>query len=295
MGDVGRASKAFFENRLDPAALDLLNSYRRFRLNCLQTSLRLIREACPPRNVLMSARLKRLTSVYRKMRRSHKSTPINQMDDIIGFRIICQTLRDVERFGIRLRSRLQATIKDYLVEEHSVGIGYRAIHGVVRFDQPLQEKSFRVRFEVQIRTWYQHLWACWCESHGEQAKEGFINVVRDDDVEKKKLEFRACSNAVKSWEISHPEYVQNPLPHFSDPYNIAIAWLQSKRNHSFAPFFNDLDRATNYLNYLEAQSDIQPLLLIGIADEQNLQTLLTQTHPNFLSSSSLDPQYWLPG
>ena len=216
------------------------------------------------------------------------------MDDIIGFRIVCQTLTDVENFGVRLESGLGARLKNYLVEEHGAKIGYRAIHGIVRFHQPLQERQIQVRFEIQIRTWYQHLWACWCESHGEQAKEGFANAAGNDDAEEQKRELRAYSNEIKNWEISYPKEVQEVLPYFSGPYNVAIAWIHSKNNYGFEPYFSDTGSAVNFLNHLERQSGIQPLLLVGIADEPKLRTLLTQTHPNFTSGSSLHPRHWLP-
>ena len=176
MGDIRRATTRFREDPDNLKTRDVLNSYRKFRLNCIRTSLRLLKNSRLPDKVLVSARLKRLTSIQRKLRRSQVPAPLNEMDDIIGFRVICESLEEAVELGERIKNRLAANIKDYINREHVLGLGYRAIHGIARFKQPLQDKSVSVRFEIQIRTWYQHLWACWCESHGEQAKEGYPNA-----------------------------------------------------------------------------------------------------------------------
>ena len=44
----------------------------------------------------------------------------------------------------------------------------------------------------------------------------------------------------------------------------------------------------------ETLVDTEPLLLVGVAEDRDLEELLRRTHPNFMSSRSLDPQYWMP-
>ena len=294
MGDIRRATTRFREDPDNPTTREVLNSYRKFRLNCIRTSLRLLKNSRLPDKVLVSARLKRLTSIQRKLRRSQISAPLNKMDDIIGFRVICESLEEAVELGGRIKNRLAANIKDYISQEHVLGLGYRAIHGIAKFKQPLQDNAVSVRFEIQIRTWYQHLWACWCESHGEQAKEGYPNARPGGDTYNKKLKLRDWSNRLRGWENSHPDHVQKNLPGFSGPYNLAIAWFNSLDGYSFDLFRNDVSGAVSHLNYLEALVDTEPLLLVGVAEDQDLKELLRLTHPNFMSSSSLDPQYWMP-
>ena len=294
MGDIKRATGKFRDDPGDPVALDVLNSYRRFRLNCIRTSLLLLKDSGLPDKVLVSARLKRLKSIYRKLRRSEVTAPLNVMDDIIGFRVICESLEDAVRLGGRIGSRTDTTIKDYIKEEHPAGLGYRAIHGITRFDQPFRNRTVKVRFEIQVRTWYQHLWASWCESHGEQAKEGYPNAQPGDHIWGKKLKLRQCSDGLCDWEKSHPATIQQNLPSFCDPYHVAIAWFNSMKEYNFTPFWNDISGAVNHLTYLEKRLDSDPLLLVGVAEDQNLESLLRQTHPNFMSGRSLDPQYWMP-
>ena len=217
------------------------------------------------------------------------------MDDIIGFRVICESLEAAVGLGGRIEKNIAANIKDYISQEHVLGLGYRAIHGIARFNQPLQDRNVSVRFEIQVRTWYQHLWACWCESHGEQAKEGYPNARRGDDTYDKKRKLRDWSKRLCDWENLHPDHVQKSLPGFSDPYNLAIAWFNSLKDYNFDLFRNDVSGAMSHLNYLETLVDTEPLLLVGVAEDRNLEGLLRLTHPNFMSSGSLDPQYWMPG
>ena len=294
MGHVERATQTFRDNPSDLETRDVLNAYRRFRLNCIHTSLHMLKDSCLPDRVLVSARLKRLRSIYRKLRRSQILAPVNRMDDIIGFRVICETLEEVIALGSRVEDNLKATMKDYIKDEHIAGLGYRAIHGIARFDQPFQDGAVRVRFEIQIRTWYQHLWACWCESHGEAAKEGYPNVRPGDESFGKKLKLQDRSNQLRDWEDAYPRKVQKELPIFTDPYSVAIAWFNRQQDYGFDPFWKDITGAVDHLHYLESQIDVEPLLLVGIADSLDLKSLLAQTHPNFMSVGSLDPQFWLP-
>ncbi len=218
------------------------------------------------------------------------------MDDIIGFRIVCESYGAAVSFGERIQQKLPgARVKDYLQEEHPSGIGYRAIHGIVKFDQPFLDKKLSVRFEIQVRSWYQHMWACWCESYGEQAKKGFRNVENDDE---KTLELigrlREISTRIAKWEVSNPDTVQETLSTLSDPYNIAVAWFNSQGKYYFHPFRRDILAATRDLEYLETKPDIEPLLLVGVTDVSDLRKLLLKTHPRFMQKSFPDPEYWMP-
>ena len=153
-----------------------------------------------------------------------------------------------------------------------------------------------MRFEIQIRTWYQHLWACWCESHGEQAKEGFTNKERSDwkAVEAMKRELIDYSRAVARWEEVHRGKLQQRLPPFVDPYNLAVAWVDPPERYEFYLCGTDIATAVKRLRYHESQRGLQPLLLVGMADSPELKGVFTRTHPNFVAGQSLDPQDWMP-
>ena len=303
MGDIRRASAVFREDRGDVAALQQINAYRRFRLNCIRTSLSLLDDVGLPSNVLVSARLKRLRSIQRKMVRSRIrgiKAPVNEMDDIIGFRVICSSPEVAEGFAARVSVLPRARTKNYLHSEHAAGLGYRAVHGIVRFDQPLHDNTVTVRFEIQIRTWYQHLWACWCESYGEHAKEGFPNWQQRVDHERVSqviAELRAAAAHIRELEVADPTGVQKTLPAFAGAGSVALSWMRDGY-FSFEPFWADVQGAAARLEYLEGLRETNPLLLVGVtnrAAKSELRALLTDTHPNVLSAGNLHPRYWLPG
>ncbi len=298
MGDIGRASRKFSEDSGNIEAREVLDSYRQYRLNCIRTSLSLLKKADLPERVLISARLKRLESVYRKMRRNpDKPPPLNGMDDVIGFRIVCESFNDAVALGERIENKVPARTKNYIKDLHEAGIGYRAIHGIARFGQPLGDAHVTVRFEIQVRTWYQHLWACWCESYGEQAKEGFRNTERTDreTVERQKEDLNDRSRRVAAWEEIHREERQADLPSLTNPYSLAVTWVKPPDDYGFLACGTDIDLAVKNLHYLEGQRGFRPLLLVGVADSPHLKSVLIRTHPNFMGGMSLDPQHWLPG
>ena len=298
MGEVGRASRAFLEDRYNRKARNVLDSYRHFRFNCVRTSLSLLKKADLPQRVLISARLKRLESVYRKMRRAPDNPPpLNTMDDVIGFRIVCESFKDALDLGDHIRNAVPARTKNYVVEPHIAGIGYRAIHGIARFHQPLGDGHVTARFEIQVRTWLQHLWACWCESHGEQAKEGFCNTERADRDRVVSLIERLsdCSRRIAAWEEENPKEIQKEMPQLTDPYHLAVAWMNPPADYRFLSCGVDSVAAVRNLRYIEEQGGLRPLLLVGVADGPRLESVLMQTHPNFVGGGPLDPQHWLPG
>ena len=295
MSKVGRASREFSKDFGDVRAREVLESYRQYRLNCIRTSLFLLRKSVLPERVLVSARLKRLESVYRKMQRT-PDIALNGMDDVIGFRVLCESLDEAVALGGRIESEVPARTKNYIETVHGVGTGYRAIHAIVRFGQPLGDGHVTARFEIQVRTWYQHLWACWSESFGEQAKEGFRNAEHVDagEVERLKRDLNDCSRRIAGWEEAHSAEPQAQLPPLTEPYNLAVAWVKPPDDYGFVPCGTDVDAAVRNLGYLEEQRGLRPLLLAGVADSPQLKNLLTRTHPNFVGGMSLDPKDWLP-
>lgn len=55
MGQIGKASREFSEDSGDGRAREILDSYREYRLNCIRTSLFLLRKSVLPQRVLVGA------------------------------------------------------------------------------------------------------------------------------------------------------------------------------------------------------------------------------------------------
>ena len=307
IGDIRRASQSFREDRENLEAIEVLNSYRNFRLCCVQTSLRLLNRLELPEHVIISARLKRMKSIYRKLVKSEmikkgSSADASNIDDVIGFRVIFRSLHELQSTVQKIQETnhgdVKVRIKNYLDEEHPIGHGYRGVHVIIHFEQPFsEERSFKVRFEVQLRTYYQHQWACWCESMGDQAKEGFLG--RRDEPEAKKVlkELRKISDKVKRWEDCNKTTLQPNKKGFPFP---SFSWLGNKfvvcRENGDENFdtYPSIEEAFTWLIYYEKKG-VEALLILGTAEsEGEMKSYFRETYFYTLFGFFPEPEHWLP-
>lgn len=292
MGDIRRASQAYRNRSSDPVAIEVLQGYRQFRIRCIETSLEIIDELPLPEHVLISARLKRMKSIRRKLTRSSESTDVGNIDDVIGFRLIFRSFADLLAVVDAVHARPDIRVKNYLEEEHPNGHGYRGAHAIFRFKQPFMEgKNFTVRFEVQLRTYYQHQWACWCESWGEQAKEGYLNRRNDPEIIERVGEFKSISDRVKSWEENNRDTIQGNNISFPVSKDIrrrfAVVWPNGD-----VDTHDESVGAFNGLIHLEEQR-LDALLLLGLSG-RDVARHLKETHYNFLFGEFFPPEIWMP-
>ena len=292
MGEIARASGKYKLDRYDIEAKDILQSYREFRVCCIETSLGILKQINLPKHVLVSARLKRMESIYRKLQRSRESTNLGNIDDVIGFRVIFQSLDDIQLVVAAIKQREDITTKDYLAEEHPNGHGYRGVHAIFRFSQPFNEKKvFKVRFEAQLRTYYQHHWACWCESMGEQAKEGYPNRRNEPEIIEKLNNFKSISNKIKAWEESNPGTMQGIGNRFPAPKDITRRFAVVRRSGKINSFYDGIEAFDCLMDYEEKGA--HALLLLGLSGE-DIRAHLQETHINFLLGDAYSPEVWMP-
>ncbi len=273
-----------------PKVLEDLQCFRLFRLMCMKTSLGIVANARLPNHSALSVRLKRIPSIQRKIERS--TTNLSQVDDIIGLRIICQSVSD----AVALSSRMESVsnhkrTKNYIREPRNTG--YRAIHHIFEFSQefPQSDKFLRVSFEVQVRTYYQHMWAIYSESFGERAKEGVANS-------ETKRELSSRSEQIREWEEKYPSEIQKDLPRLTDTYNLAVVLRREGHDAECYFFQRDYQSAVDQLMYwemLSTKSRDNTLLLAGMSktEEKSVQDILKLTHPTFFGIR-YPPQSWIP-
>jgi len=123
---------------------------------------------------IIDIRIKDLDSILRKLEKKHigndkklyfiRSLNIFDIDDLVGFRIVCNNVEDVYRFSELLKEKMPdgvyIKIQDYI--ENPKSDGYRALHINFRLDIAKGrklKKLERIPFEVQVRTLLQDSFA----------------------------------------------------------------------------------------------------------------------------------------
>ncbi len=119
------------------------------------------------REALTVQRLKRLSSIVRKLNRNYKgqegSMKLSRMQDVAGCRAVVSDMRKVNK--LYLDGFVNSSVKHVKVGEkdyitYPKEDGYRSIHLVYRFKSDKGKKNYNgLLIEVQIRSRLQHLWA----------------------------------------------------------------------------------------------------------------------------------------
>ena len=289
VGAVDRLGAEFCAEPQDSERLASVQGYRAFRMQCLATTLRMLDACAPPTQSIVSVRLKRLDSIRRKITRPNANFRLGTLDDVVGDRVICQSVSDV----IALSSRIESSSHFYRIKNYiktPATTGYRGIHHIMRFDQSISaEHSLAVRYEIQARTYLQHRWAVWSEAHGEKAKIGQADVTRQE-------ELRSVASDIAGWEEDNPTRAQDELLRYSGVRTIAVCW-RPPYGPSMPFFHDDVRAAVSWLNHLEAAYPAQrenALLLVGVAERADIEGALRLTHPLYLGAPAVDPTFYIP-
>ena len=289
LGAIDRIGDAFCQSAQNLQRIADVQRYRLFRMRCLRTTLAIVNACQVPCQATVSVRLKRLDSIRRKVTRANTNFTLGRLDDVVGVRVICQDLSTVDEFSHRIRASPHFyKVKDYISSPASTG--YRGINHIMRLRQPVTATAaVAIRFEIQVRTYLQHLWAVWSESHGEAVKLG-VGPGADQ------ARLRVQSEQIAQWEANNPDTGQTELPLYSGGRSIAVCWRM--RHGPVTPlFFHEVEEAVDWLNYLEITYPAEranALLLVGVTRATATQKLLQLTHPLFTGARVFDPKHWLP-
>ena len=113
---------------------------------------------------MISGRIKTLDSLNAKAKRLDIQSPLDDIGDICGVRIICLFLSDVSRLGeIIDRFFHVLRIDDKAASKAEDQFGYLSVHCICRLPDsctgPRYDDIKELRFEVQLRTIAMHSWA----------------------------------------------------------------------------------------------------------------------------------------
>ena len=151
------------------SALIKINSWRANHLhplNVMKNALVRILKRIEMEPILVSQRLKRLTSIEYKLDLNEKMG-LGGMQDIGGFRTVLKDTKDLFKLkrileNNKLNHKLKRVV-DYV--EHPKTSGYRSIHFIYIYNSKISRYN-GLLLELQIRTKLQHNWATAVETAG---------------------------------------------------------------------------------------------------------------------------------
>lgn len=173
---INRAGKILAENKADGSALEeaiaMIDAWRAchaYPINTFQATLRrkLKKFSNDP---LVAQRLKRMPTIIQKIRINPKMQ-LARMQDIGGVRAVLNSVRDVYLLAeeykdkSRFAHELVGEPRDYIKSPRDED-GYRSLHLVYKYCNPLAEEYNGLLLELQIRTKLQHSWATAVETMG---------------------------------------------------------------------------------------------------------------------------------
>jgi len=150
-------------------AADVLSNWRaihNYPINTFQATLRNKLKMVDDK-ALVAQRLKRIPSIIEKLRR-FPGMKLSRMQDIGGLRAV---VRDMTKVQLLYDNYKKTHFRHGLINEHNYinspkTSGYRSIHLVYRYNNPLAPDYNGLLIELQLRTRKQHAWATAVETMG---------------------------------------------------------------------------------------------------------------------------------
>lgn len=137
-------------------ALKILSYWRSCHITPLDAVVGILTAIVPKvdSTAIVAKRLKRAQSIVEKLARN-KSMKLRNMQDIGGARVICRSLRYVNKIKRELSRVSEFKVTDYIASPKDDG--YRGIHLIGKFAGSDPRNEFSI--EIQLRTASMHSWA----------------------------------------------------------------------------------------------------------------------------------------
>ncbi|MFW8593479.1 GTP pyrophosphokinase [Cribrihabitans neustonicus] len=154
--------KKEFEEQFEIIAKDL-NKLRTAAFGIISSALSDIGIITLP----IQSRVKNRESASKKIDLKKYKAPLEEMTDLVGFRIITYVESDVEKIEQKLRGCFEIDSKNSIDKrkpEKLDIVGYRSLHLICRLGKERRELSeyknvWNIAFEIQVRTILEHAWA----------------------------------------------------------------------------------------------------------------------------------------
>ena len=222
----------------------------------------------------ISGRLKRFDTIVRKIQRS--SSDDNTMGDLIVYRIVTHSYDEQKKVSKIISDLYNVKPRNYTSQTN----GYRAIHFIVDLGEI--ENGIKNLFEIQVRTYYQHIWATWSESYGERIKEIYRSTNPSSDLLNIKNWLDNFTQIIKKFEDENKSKLQTKIINVNEEYGFFIICFDIKKNDllSISEKLSDFDMVKDNYYALEGMSkDNEEIVLLMATSEEHLR----ETHPRYFS------------
>jgi putative GTP pyrophosphokinase len=130
-------------------------------------ALYVIRKALEPTNVKLhsiTSRVKEVKSFLDKAERIQAKKPFEEINDVVGLRVTCLFLSDIDRIGDIIRQSFLVLAEDNKIEGSEVSsFGYMSVHFIAamkkEYSGPRYDHIANMPLEIQVRTIAMDAWA----------------------------------------------------------------------------------------------------------------------------------------
>ena len=105
-------------------------------------------------------RIKEVNSLINKIRKNNILRPFEQVHDMVGFRVVCLFLADLETIGNAIKTKFNAFEEDDKINKEEFNVfGYMSLHIKAKLKNSSIQGISDIPFEIQVRTIAQDAWA----------------------------------------------------------------------------------------------------------------------------------------
>ena len=198
------------------------------------------------------------------------------MGDLIGYRIVTHSYDEQKKVSKIISDLYNVKPRNYTSQTN----GYRAIHFIVDLGEI--ENGIKNLFEIQVRTYYQHIWATWSESYGERIKEIYKSTNLSSDLSNIRNWLDNFTQIIKNFEDENKSKLQTNVINVNENYGFFIICFDIKKNDllSISEKLSDFSLVKDNYYALERMSrDNEEIVLLMATSEEHLR----ETHPRYFS------------
>lgn len=113
---------------------------------------------------IISSRIKKFDSFIRKVINRSITEPFEEVEDLLGLRIVCLFRSDIEKIGHIINDSFTIIREDNKIEGYEISsFGYLSVHFIVKIKDeymgPRYDDIKEIKFEIQVRTLAMDAWA----------------------------------------------------------------------------------------------------------------------------------------